>query len=213
MSRNASGTYTLPGGVNPVVTGTTITINWANTTLNDLATEMTDSLDRSGKGAMLAQLKAIDGTGAAPGITFGSDLDSGLWRGVSGVGMNVNTVAAQVWTDAAVSFQLPVTCEDDLVVDGETTLVQAVVCEDTLEVQGQITASHTSGIDTTGVSNMSVSNTTAALILTNVGTGAPLTLTPRAAVTGLADGDIWVETGTNTLKVRINGATKTVTLT
>jgi hypothetical protein len=38
-------------------------------------------------------------------------------------------------------------------------------------------------------------------------------LTPQAAPSAPSDGDIWVETGTNTLKVRINGVTKTVTLT
>jgi hypothetical protein len=40
-----------------------------------------------------------------------------------------------------------------------------------------------------------------------------LNLGPQAAPSTPADGDIWVESGTNTLKVRINGATKTVTLT
>lgn len=47
----------------------------------------------------------------------------------------------------------------------------------------------------------------------NDGTGAPLNLVPKAAPSTLNNGDIWVETGTNTLKVRINGVTKTVTLT
>jgi hypothetical protein len=32
MSRNASGTYTLPAG-NPVVSGTDITVTWGNTTM------------------------------------------------------------------------------------------------------------------------------------------------------------------------------------
>lgn len=47
----------------------------------------------------------------------------------------------------------------------------------------------------------------------NNGSGAPLNLVPKAAPTTLSNGDMWVETGTNTLKVRINGVTKTVTLT
>ena len=41
---------------------------------------------------------------------------------------------------------------------------------------------------------------------------APLNLYPRAAPSVLVNGDIWVETASNTLKVRINGVTKTVTL-
>jgi len=43
MSRNGSGTYTLPAG-NPVVTGTTISSSWANNTLSDIATALTGSI-------------------------------------------------------------------------------------------------------------------------------------------------------------------------
>lgn len=44
----SSGIYTLPTG-NPVVTGTTITSNWANTTLTDIATTLTNSLASDGQ--------------------------------------------------------------------------------------------------------------------------------------------------------------------
>ena len=43
MPRNLSGTYTLPSG-NPVTAGTTITTTWANNTLNDIATALTQSV-------------------------------------------------------------------------------------------------------------------------------------------------------------------------
>ena len=48
MSRNGSGTYSLPAG-NPVVTGTTITSTWANNTLNDIASALTGSLAAEGQ--------------------------------------------------------------------------------------------------------------------------------------------------------------------
>lgn len=48
MSRNGSGTYNLPVG-NPVVTGTTITSTWANTTLTDIATALTGSVAADGQ--------------------------------------------------------------------------------------------------------------------------------------------------------------------
>jgi len=48
MSRNGSGTYSLPAG-NPVVTATTITSTWANTTLSDIATALTGSLAADGQ--------------------------------------------------------------------------------------------------------------------------------------------------------------------
>lgn len=79
MSRNASGTYTLPAS-NPVVSGTTIATAWANTSLADLAAEVTDSLSRSGKGGMLTSLKLGDGTVTAPAVTFTNETNSGLYR-------------------------------------------------------------------------------------------------------------------------------------
>jgi hypothetical protein len=48
MSRNGSGTYNLPAG-NPVVTATTITSTWANSTLSDIATALTGSLSADGQ--------------------------------------------------------------------------------------------------------------------------------------------------------------------
>ena len=55
MSRNGSGTYTLPAG-NPVVTGTVISTTWANNTMNDLASAMTDSVAADGQTPMTGPL-------------------------------------------------------------------------------------------------------------------------------------------------------------
>jgi hypothetical protein len=54
MSRNASGTYSLP--LAAVIAGNTITASWANTSLSDIETELTDSLSRSGKGGLSASI-------------------------------------------------------------------------------------------------------------------------------------------------------------
>lgn len=43
--------------------------------------------------------------------------------------------------------------------------------------------------------------------------GGTIHIQPQAAPSAPADGQMWVESGTNTLKIRINGVTKTVTLT
>jgi len=56
MSRNGTGTYTLPAG-NPVVTGTTISSTWANTTLTDLATAMTGSVAADGQTPITGNLQ------------------------------------------------------------------------------------------------------------------------------------------------------------
>lgn len=73
MSRNGSGIYSLPTG-NPVVTGTTITSNWANTTLSDLATAMTGSVASDGQTPITGNLQMGGNkvTGMGPG-TSGTD--------------------------------------------------------------------------------------------------------------------------------------------
>jgi hypothetical protein len=55
MSRNGSGVYSLPAG-NPVVTGTTISSTWANNTMNDLASALTDSVAADGQTPMTGNL-------------------------------------------------------------------------------------------------------------------------------------------------------------
>lgn len=55
MSRNGSGVYSLPAG-NPVVTGTVISTSWANNTMNDLASAMTDSVAADGQTPMTGPL-------------------------------------------------------------------------------------------------------------------------------------------------------------
>lgn len=69
MSRNGSGTYSLPAG-NPVVTGTTISSTWANNTLQDISTALTDSLAADGQTTATGNLKmgANRITGLADGI-------------------------------------------------------------------------------------------------------------------------------------------------
>jgi hypothetical protein len=105
MPRDSSGNYTLPAG-NPVVTGTTITSTWGNTTMNDLASEMTDSLSRSGKGSMNATMKIFDGTVGAPGLAFGSEPATGYYRiGVGNTGFAIGGVKVLDMTNGRMAFQ------------------------------------------------------------------------------------------------------------
>lgn len=53
--RDGSGTYTLPAG-NPVSTGTTISSTWANTTLTDIATALSNSIAKDGQTVATANL-------------------------------------------------------------------------------------------------------------------------------------------------------------
>jgi hypothetical protein len=87
-ARNGSGTYSTPNTFTP---STTISSSAVNQNFSDLATEMTNSLALDGQSTMTGQLKAASGTVLAPGITFGSDLDSGLYRiGANNIGVALN---------------------------------------------------------------------------------------------------------------------------
>jgi hypothetical protein len=61
MSRNGSGTYTLPAG-NPVVSGTTIASTWANTTLSDIANAITNSIASDGQTVITGALIGVNNT-------------------------------------------------------------------------------------------------------------------------------------------------------
>lgn len=84
MSRNSSGVYSLYTPGNPVVPGTVIASTWANNTLTDIATALTDSLSRNGDGAMLAPLRLTNGVIGAPALSFSTETTSGLYRAAAG---------------------------------------------------------------------------------------------------------------------------------
>lgn len=108
MPRNSSGTYTLPAG-NPVVPNTLIETTWANPTLGDVASALTDSLDRFGRGGMLAPMRFVDGTVTAPSMAFSSETTLGLFRPSSGtLAIAVGGVARWTLTAALLTIQPPV---------------------------------------------------------------------------------------------------------
>jgi uncharacterized protein YaiE (UPF0345 family) len=118
MPRNTSGVYTLPAG-NPVTTRTIIESSWANNTLSDIATEITESLARNGAGGMTGPMKATDGTAAAPSITFGSETSTGLYRVASGqLGITTGGVQRFNISSSGSTFSVPVTVNGNLTVSG-----------------------------------------------------------------------------------------------
>jgi hypothetical protein len=82
--RDSSGTASRPAG-NPVTSGSQITASWGNTLTADIYTELTSSLDRSGRGGMLAALKLYSGGNAAtPEIQWLDDGDTGFFLAADG---------------------------------------------------------------------------------------------------------------------------------
>jgi hypothetical protein len=86
MSRNGSGTFNLTAG-NPVVSGTTISSTWANTTLSDIANGLTQSVSADGQtpitGALQMNGNDIQnaGTITATSGVFTNVTDSSLTTG------------------------------------------------------------------------------------------------------------------------------------
>lgn len=112
MPRNASSTYTLPAG-NPVVPGTIIATTWANTTLTDIATALTQSLSTDGSTASvsLANKTMTGGTFNTPAITGLLTLTGGqiAFPAVQIPSANVNTLddyEEGTWTPV-VTFATP----------------------------------------------------------------------------------------------------------
>lgn len=96
-SRNSSGTMSAING--PYVAGTVISPATINARFADIETEVTDSLDRSGKGPMLAPLRLTNGTNALPSLTFDSDTDTGIYRvGADNPAVTVGGTKIQEWT-------------------------------------------------------------------------------------------------------------------
>ena len=101
MPRDTAGNYNLPAG-NPVASGEIISASWANSTMGDLGQTLSASLDRYGRGGMLAPFQFTDGTEAAPGATWSNEPTTGFYRAAYGdVRMSVVGQDSQRWTDTS----------------------------------------------------------------------------------------------------------------
>jgi hypothetical protein len=102
MSRDGSGNYSLYPTGNPVTTNTTISSTWANGTLNDLATAMTQSVSADGQTTITGNLKMgtnkLTGLGAGSAATDSANLgqvaaQAYIWCGTAGGTANALTLA------------------------------------------------------------------------------------------------------------------------
>jgi hypothetical protein len=96
-----SGNYSLPSS-NPVVPATIIATAWANPTMSDVADALTASLDRYGRGGMLAPFYCEDGSAGAPGLSFTGEPNSGLYRAApDDLRMSVGGADVSRWSGGA----------------------------------------------------------------------------------------------------------------
>lgn len=123
MPRGTDGTYTLPTGtVTPAVTGTPISSTDFNALVGDIAATLQDSLSRSGKGSMAVPMKFAGGTGAAPGITFDGDTDTGIFSGVANeLAITAGGAESARFTATGVKITGDLAVTGDVVVTGTVT--------------------------------------------------------------------------------------------
>lgn len=87
-NRNSSGTMQKVNG--PYTSGSVISSALVNARLADIENEITDSLSRSNKGAMLQPLGLANGSVTAPALAFGSEPGSGLYKiGTGDIGFSI----------------------------------------------------------------------------------------------------------------------------
>ena len=108
MPRNGSGNYTLPVS-NPVISGTPIQSEWANSTMSDVALALTNSLSRQGQGGMLAPFRFSNGDVFQPSASFTNDPTSGLYRaGPSDIRMSISGADVMRWRVSTLGPQINV---------------------------------------------------------------------------------------------------------
>lgn len=189
-ARNSSGTYSLPNS--PFVSGTTISSSVMNGNFSDISTELTNSLDRQGRGAMQAPLPLADGSNTSPALTFASQTGAGLYRaGASDIRMTFGGASyIQQWTGSGTSIAGGLSCSSVSSVGGTFS---GGVTAASLTTSGLIYSSGSGfkfpdASTLTTAANTSISNT-GATIGSNVaafgsGTGLFLSKTPFGTVSG-----------------------------
>jgi hypothetical protein len=183
MPRNASGVYTLPAG-NPVVPGTTIDAAWANSTLEDLANEVTNSLSRTGAGGMLAPFRVADGNVTAPGLSFLNETNTGYYRvGAGSVAftiLGVNTLQMNT-TAVTVPNTRTLNAQGNALVGGTLGVTGAATFASTLAVTGAFTA--TGGV----LGNITAASGTSAFNDVTISGSLDMVAGSSATITGLSN--------------------------
>jgi len=107
MARDGNGNW-VP--LTPVVGGTTIESAWANGMMTSFGQDVTESLDRYGRGGMVASFTLVDGNASEPGWAFTTEPNTGMRRssaaevilGILGTGvMRWQPNTAAIWTGSA----------------------------------------------------------------------------------------------------------------
>lgn len=151
MPRNGSGTYTLPvNSFNPAVNNTVIDPSDWNDTATDLTTAITDSLDRSGEGGMLANLDmgthSVTNAGPYNKVTITAPATGSTLTIADGKTLTASVTVTLTGTDAT-SFAFPSTSGTIATIAATQTFTNKTITA-TSNVLGGVTM--TLGSDATG---------------------------------------------------------------
>lgn len=101
---NLTGVYSKPAGTT-ATTGNVIDPTAWNNLTTDLGNEITASLPVAGEAGMTGQFKAADGTTSGPGISFGSEVNTGIYRKSAGtVAMAIGGVDAMIVNSSQITL-------------------------------------------------------------------------------------------------------------
>jgi len=124
MPRDVAGNYTLPAGINPVVSDTLIDVNWANPTLDDIASQLNNVLTRDGLLGPTTTFKIQDGTEALPGLAFNSQSNTGWWRDATKAGFSYQGVSQFQASSSGLSILPAVTFVDAVAFGSSVSVAQ-----------------------------------------------------------------------------------------
>jgi hypothetical protein len=119
--RNSSGTMSVTSvaGGYPFISGQVISSSGMNSNMAELATELTDSLSRSGKGGMSAPLRCSDGSVSLPAFSWTNDTNSGMYRiGVDNIGIATGGTKRVDVSNTGIAFTDPASFASSVTVAG-----------------------------------------------------------------------------------------------
>lgn len=212
MPRNASGIYTLPGG-NPVTPGDVIEADWANTTLEDVADALTNSLSRTGAGGMLAPFRIADGNVSGPGLSYLNETNTGLYRAGSGsvwmsvLGVNTaqfSTVGLTVAAGKALTVLGNASVSGTLSVTGATTLASTLAVTGAITATGGVLGNVTAASGTSTFNNVTINGN----LDMDAGSSGTITNLPNPTNPGDAANKAYVDSQ-DALRLALTGGTMT----
>ena len=174
MSFNGSGTFNLVSG-NPVVTGTTISSTWANNTLSDVASGLSNCITRDGQSVPTANLPmgGYKLTGLAAGTTAG---DSARYEQVtSAVAITGGTITGVTINNSAIGGSTPAAGAFTTLSASSTVTLSGGTANGVLYLNGSKAVTSGSVISFDGTTFTSGAHTLSTGNLTFSGTGQRIT--------------------------------------